>query len=51
MSIRYSTLYLGTGDELPLGSLAASDELREVGHQVGNLLSRCYDLIICVVPL
>ena len=33
---------LGTRDQLPLGSLTAADQLRQVRHQVGYLLG-CRD--------
>ena len=43
--------YLGASDEFPLGPLAAPDELREVRHEVSDLLCRRYYLVVRVVPL
>ena len=42
---------LGASDQLSLGPFAAPDELRQVRHQVGDLLGSCYQLVVRMVPL
>ena len=42
---------LGASDQFPLGAPASPDQLRQVGHQVGDLLGGRNDLVVAVVPL